>query len=108
MIGPFGWDVMEEVRARTKSLFGPEICVCPDCLNAGIAKPSVLNCETKRTRTNAVGKDVEVYMGRWLHGLELKQYYEARANADAAFKEIVQRRSIKPLEPPAARPRRKR
>lgn len=82
MIGPFGFECMEQYSRQYNTLLAPEICICADCVAAEIALPSILAWEGKRLR-DFDGKEQLVNMGRWLHGTERKVYAEMRERAHA-------------------------
>lgn len=83
MIGPFGFEPAETYQRKHGTLLADEVCICKDCLAAGIALPSIMSVEHKQ-RVDLGDVVKEMYMGRWLHGLERKQYEEKRAEFAAA------------------------
>lgn len=71
MKGPFGQELMDEVKARSASLTVDWVCDCEDCRRAGVTQPSVLEyCGKRKSDGKAIG--------RWLHGGELKVLYQKK------------------------------
>ncbi len=96
MIGPFGHELLDDVRQRCGSVQARELCMCDDCRKAEVAEPPV--CAFEGYRGSALLGSTPRAVGRWLHGTELKIHIEKRAEMRAALQripEIVAKKTLR-------------
>lgn len=93
MIGPFGHELLEEVRKRCDSVQAREKCLCKECVEAEVPEPPV--CMFEGYRGSAALGSTPRAVGRWLHGTELKIHLQKRAEVRAAVRKTIDKHTMK-------------